>query len=129
MRADQFVKLKMKRLGVAVLRILNEEDDQEGQKTGGSIDDQLPCIGIMENWPADSPHNQSHDCSQEHRGMSNEPRGLAGKAAEPEIDVIGLRYLFTRLRQRRLLLLLVFYLYLLILNLLGLDLPGLDLRF
>ncbi len=48
--------------------------------------------------------------------MSNEPRGLAGKAAEPEIDVIGLRYLLARLRQRRLLFLLCFWL----------DLPGLD---
>ncbi len=104
MRANQFVKLKMKRLGVTVLRILNEEDNQKSQKTGGSINDQLPCVGKMENWPADSPDNKSHDGSQEHHGMSNEPGGLAGKAAEPEIDVIGLRYLLARLCQRRLLL-------------------------
>ena len=61
--------------------------------------------------------------------MSNEPSGLTGKAAKPEIEVIGLSHLLTRLRQRRLLLLLCFYLDLLGWDLLRLNLPGLDMRF
>ena len=61
--------------------------------------------------------------------MSNEPSGLAGKAAKPEVEVIGPRYLLTRLPQRRFLFLLRFYPDLLGLDLLVLNRLGWDLRF
>src|SRR5688572_12874584 len=46
--ADQLVELELDRLGVAVLRVLDQEHHQEGDDRGGGVDDQLPGIAEAE---------------------------------------------------------------------------------
>ena len=43
----------MHRFGVAVLRVLNQEDHQESDDGGGGVDDQLPGIGEMKSRAGD----------------------------------------------------------------------------
>ena len=100
--ADELVQLEMKRLGVPVLRVLNQEHDQKRDDGGSGIDDELPGIRKMEERPADGPCHQHHDREQEHVRMSDKLSGPAGKAAEPEAHAVGLDDLLTGLVQGRL---------------------------
>ena len=52
----------MHRLGVAVLRVLNQEDHQESDNRGACIDDQLPGIGKMKNRTGGRPHGDYQNC-------------------------------------------------------------------
>src|SRR3569833_4674659 len=45
--ADQLVELDLDRGTVAVLRVLDEKDHQEGHDRRAGVDHQLPGIGIM----------------------------------------------------------------------------------
>jgi hypothetical protein len=40
----QFVKFRLNRCSVPILRVLNQEDHQERHDGCSGIDDQLPCI-------------------------------------------------------------------------------------
>ena len=50
-RANEFVELDMHRLSVAILRVLNEENHQEGDDGRACIYDELPGIAEAEQWP------------------------------------------------------------------------------
>src|ERR1044072_7982587 len=50
-RADQLVELDLHRLGVAVLRVLDEEHHEEGDDRGRSVDYELPGIAQAEDRP------------------------------------------------------------------------------
>ena len=45
---DQFGQLELDRQCVAVLRILNQKHHQERDDGGAGIDDQLPCVAVVE---------------------------------------------------------------------------------
>src|SRR5438445_10618026 len=47
-RANDFVEFQMSRFGIAVLRILNEEDHQESNNCRSGINNELPAIRIMQ---------------------------------------------------------------------------------
>ena len=53
--ADQFVELQMHHFGVAILRVLNQEDHQEGDDRRTRVDDELPRIGVAEYRPSRPP--------------------------------------------------------------------------
>jgi len=88
--ADQFVQLQVQGFGITILRVLNEEYDKERDDCGACINDELPGVREVKERPARSPYNQHYHCSQKHIRMPNHLRGLAGKAAEPEVDAAGL---------------------------------------
>ncbi len=84
--ANQFVKLKVKGFGVTVLSILNQENHKESNNGGTSIDNELPGVGELEEWPARCPYYQRNQGAQEHHRMPNQSRDRASKTAEPEIQ-------------------------------------------
>ncbi len=49
--ANHFVQLQLNRGAVAILRILNQEDHQEGHNGGAGINDQLPGIAKAKERP------------------------------------------------------------------------------
>jgi hypothetical protein len=57
---DQFVRLEMQRRHIPVLRVLDEKHHQEGDDCRTSIDDELPRIGIMEDWTGGILNNDNH---------------------------------------------------------------------
>ena len=59
--ADDLVQLQLKRLGIAVLRVLNKEHHQERDDGGASVDDELPGIGEMKGRPSQSPDNDDEN--------------------------------------------------------------------
>src|SRR5262245_23708132 len=56
---DELVDLDLKRFGVAVLRVLDEEHHQEGDDSRRRVDGELPHIGIAEKWPGQGPGNDN----------------------------------------------------------------------
>src|SRR4029078_12551304 len=57
---DELIELQVDRLGVAILRVLNEKDHQERHDRRACVDDELPCIGIVKDWASGAPdqHNE-----------------------------------------------------------------------
>ena len=56
--AQEFIELQMDRLGISILRILNQEDDEKCYDGGCGVDNQLPGIGKMEKGTHNGPqHN------------------------------------------------------------------------
>ena len=53
--ADQFVELGLDRRAVPVLRVLDQENHQEGDDGGAGVDDELPAIGEAEDRPRHGP--------------------------------------------------------------------------
>ena len=49
--ADDFIELHLQRLGVSVLRALNEKDHQERDDRGACVDDKLPRVAEAEIRP------------------------------------------------------------------------------
>src|ERR1041384_4071291 len=49
-RADHFIELYLKRLGIAVLRALNQEHHQERDDRCARVDDKLPRVAEAEIW-------------------------------------------------------------------------------
>jgi len=80
--ADEFVKLDLNGGAVAVLRILNQEDHQEGYDGGARIDDKLPRVRIIEEGAADAPHEDDGGGYDEGQGMPGGLRGAIGDFSE-----------------------------------------------
>jgi len=58
---EKFIKLQVNRFGVAVLRVLNQKDHQEGDDRRARVDDELPSVRIVKHWAGDRPrHDDSH---------------------------------------------------------------------
>ena len=68
--ADQFIDLGLNGRAVAILRILDQEDHEEGYDGRTGVDDQLPGVGIVKN-------RAGHDSAQYHHNSQNEGGGLA----------------------------------------------------
>ena len=68
---DQLVELQLKRLRVAVLGALDDEDHQERHDGGTGIDDELPGIGPAEEWPGRAPHGDGQQRHREGNGSAN----------------------------------------------------------
>eukprot|EP01036_Dinobryon_divergens_P040135 gene40134-53026_t len=62
--ADQLVDLDLQGLGVAVLRVLDQEHHEEGDDGGAGVDHQLPSVRKAEHRPADSPKGHYGDRCQ-----------------------------------------------------------------
>ena len=52
---DKFIELELNRLGLLVLCTLDEEDHQESNDRGPGVDDELPCVGKLENGSGGNP--------------------------------------------------------------------------
>lgn len=85
-RAYQLIELQMQRLGVTVLRVLDQKDDQKRNDGCAGINNELPGVRKMKERAADRPGNQYDDGGKEHIRMTDKLCGCAGKAAEPEIE-------------------------------------------
>ena len=89
-RADQLVQLQVQSFRVTVLRVLDQEDHQECDDRGPSIDDELPGVRVLEVGSGDSPEDDNKDRRQKHVRVAHNLGRLAGKTAEPEIEAMGL---------------------------------------
>ena len=99
--ANEFVQFEVKRPGIAVLRILDEEHHKKSDDGGAGVDDELPGVGKMEQRPARRPQDEDRHGEQKHIRMAHQLGRPAGKAAEPETEVAGIRYLLPRHAQRQ----------------------------
>src|SRR6185436_5807112 len=59
-RADELVELEVDGVRVAVLRVLDEEDHEEGEDRRPGIDDELPVLGEAEKRPGNRPSYDSN---------------------------------------------------------------------
>jgi hypothetical protein len=80
--ADQFVELDLNGGAVAVLRILNQEDHQEGHDGGACIDHKLPRVRVVEQGAADAPHEDDGGGNDEGQGVPSGLRGAVGDFSE-----------------------------------------------
>ncbi|MNO89712.1 hypothetical protein D3C76_812040 [compost metagenome] len=71
---QQFVDFQMQDVGVAVLRVLDQEHHQERDDGGRGIDDQLPCIVEMKNRSAQPPQENQDQRAHERLGATG-PKG------------------------------------------------------
>src|SRR5215475_5361632 len=79
---DKFVELDLDRGVVAILRILNQEDHQEGDNRRPRIDDELPGIGISKHRPRHRPDYNDRKGGDECRWPSCRARYSICKVAE-----------------------------------------------
>jgi hypothetical protein len=64
----------LNRLGIAVLRILNEKDHQESNNCRPGIDNELPRIRIMEHGAGESPNDEDDNRARESPRATKHPR-------------------------------------------------------
>src|ERR1700722_15685258 len=62
---DQLVQFQMNGSCIAILRILDKEYHQECNDRGAGINDQLPGIGVTENWTGKGPNYDDPNCDNE----------------------------------------------------------------
>src|SRR5262249_39073003 len=67
---------------VAILRVLNEENHQEGNDGGAGVDDQLPRFREAEERAADGPDDDQSQCHQERDVVAGQLRDPAGHASK-----------------------------------------------
>src|SRR5882724_7340719 len=58
---DDFVELEVNSAGVTILRVLNQEDDEESDDGGGRVYDELPGVREVKVGAGDSPKNNEQD--------------------------------------------------------------------
>src|SRR5262245_17649767 len=64
-RADELVELKVQRLGVAVLRVLDQEHHQEREDRGARVDDELPRVRVVKGGARHGPRDHQHQREEE----------------------------------------------------------------
>ena len=76
---DQLVEFQLNGFPVAVLRVLDDKDHQEGDDSRASIDDELPSVGVVKLRSGCGPHDNHQDrksegpcCAQHNRGSARE---------------------------------------------------------
>src|SRR4029077_242124 len=72
--ADQLVEFEMNGLGIAVLRVLDKEHDEEGRNRRAGVDVELPDLRIVEVRSGEGPQKHAETCQPECPG---EPSALA----------------------------------------------------
>src|SRR5436190_12085191 len=83
---DQLVQFQLNGFPVAVLRVLNQEYDQEGYDGGAGVDDKLPRIGKMKQHPGRAPDDDDGNCDNERPRRSNCQRSIPRKSAKKIIN-------------------------------------------
>ena len=89
--ADEFVELDLQRVGVAVLRVLDQEHHEEGDDRGAGVDDQLPGVAEVENRAADDPGPDNAGGEAETQRLAGEAGGTLGEFAEGTLAHFCLR--------------------------------------
>ena len=84
--ANQFIQFDLNCCGVSILRVLNQEDNQERDDGGAGIDHELPSIAEPKYWTCDDP--DSDDRYGEGEG-SRTPAEMSGRLGESEIPGRG----------------------------------------
>src|SRR5207248_8539298 len=79
---NNFVKFQMERLGVAVLRVLDEKDHEKSDDGRSGIDDELPGIREMERGAGGAPDDDDQDGRGKCPGAAKCCRGTAGEDAK-----------------------------------------------
>jgi hypothetical protein len=70
---DEFIDLDLQGLGIAVLRILDDEDHQKGDDRRGRVDGKLPHIRKAKKRPTQRPGNDEQECDRKRYGTSGLP--------------------------------------------------------
>jgi hypothetical protein len=89
-RFDDFIQLEVDRAGVAVLRILDQENDQEGHHGRAGIDDELPGIRVVEVGSRQEPQDDGKEGGEEGPFCAHpvcRPRGKDVKALFTAISI------------------------------------------
>src|SRR5262245_5232016 len=63
--AEKFVEFQVKRFGIAVLSVLNDENHQKGDDRRARVDDELPGVREVENRAEYCPDNDAGQGEQE----------------------------------------------------------------
>jgi hypothetical protein len=81
-RADDLVELGLHGRGVSVLRVLDQEDHEEGDDGGGRVHHELPGVGVAEDRPCDRPHEDEAERGDEGFGLAREAGDAGGDGGE-----------------------------------------------
>ena len=95
---EQLIQLDLQRLGVAILRVLNQEHHQEGDDGGPRVDHELPAIAEPKERAGQDPHEHDTGGEEEGDGLSGQP---ADRLGEPSEHGPGLGGVHAGLRERR----------------------------
>ena len=76
---DDLVELQVDGAGVAVLRVLDQEDHEEGDDGGAGVDDELPSVRIVEVRARDKPQGDYQQRGEECPLRADHVGGQRGK--------------------------------------------------
>jgi len=79
---QEFIELGLQCRRIAILGILDEEHHQERHDGRAGVDDELPGIGIAEEWAGQGPEDDDRATYDESGGVSRRFRDLVGGLAE-----------------------------------------------
>jgi len=79
---DQLVEFQLNGFPVAVLRVLDDKDHQEGDDSRASIDDELPSVGVVKLRSGCGPHDNHQDRKSEGPCCAQHNRGSARKGTK-----------------------------------------------
>ena len=81
--SDELVELEIDGAGIAVLRVLDEEDHQKSDNGGAGIDDELPGVGVVEDRSRRGPDDDDGASDGEGPFGAHAGGGLRGEASKP----------------------------------------------
>jgi hypothetical protein len=81
-RVNQFIELEMERLRLAILRVLDQENHQEGDDRRTSVDDKLPGFGVLKIGSSRGPGDDRQERSQRGPTVSGRVSGPGRDRAE-----------------------------------------------
>ena len=81
-RADQLVELQLHHHRVAVLGVLDEEDDQEGDDRRAGVDDELSGVRVAEERAGKGPADDDRNGQGEGPGLTHDLGRLVGEAVK-----------------------------------------------
>jgi hypothetical protein len=83
--ANELVEFEMHGVGIAVLRVLDEEHHEKSHDGSSGIDDELPRVREVKERPRRGPEEDDHECDQKGMRPSNELGGSLSKFVKPGI--------------------------------------------
>ena len=86
--ADEFIQFEMHRFRIASLGVLNQEDHEESDDCGASVDDQLPGIREVKERAADDPNEYDKHAESERTGRPHFFGSNISKLAKPCIGFV-----------------------------------------
>jgi len=102
-RVNDFVELEVDGASIAILCVLNEEDDEKGDNRRGGIYDELPGVGEMEVGAGKPPEKDDQDGGGEGPFGADDQRGASSEGVKAAAiqGVIGCCHFVTSLGPRR----------------------------